>query len=340
MQLDKVSLFKYFCISIILMCLNICFLLYNNCYKYVEKNVFCICPKYSNTEYFFNKADLDYLLSQFENNISYEKVQNVAVSNKTQSASVSLIRTNEMYTKVNHLKFLQGSFWNEKLKGTKVIVLNKNLAWQLFGSLNVVGNKIELENKIYEVIGVIDETFYKDKKFLAWIPDEYIKNDIGIEKLYVFQEQYNDITSNNYIENLLFLIDKDINNYYIVDLNKYIENIFYRFQFILFIVIVCSIFSILKTISVKNINLYSLINKLMFLSVCIVIIFVQSNWDYVLQILKEIFNYNMLPKIHYLFMGLKEIYIINCFANILMLIIILIELILVLQHKKYKDINN
>lgn len=320
MQLDKVLLFKYFCISIILMCLNICLLLYNNCYKYVEKNVFCICPKYSNTEYFFNKTDLDYLLSQFENNISYEKVQNITVSNETQSVSVSLIRTNEMYTKVNHLNFLQGSFWNKKLEGTRVIVLNKNLAWQLFGSVNVVGNKIELENKIYEVIGVVDETFYKDKKFLAWIPDEYIKNDIGIEKLYVFQEQYNDITSNNYIENLLFLIDKDINDYYIVDLNKYIENIFYRFQLILSIVIIYFVINILNKIS--SINVF--IKKGLFLIICTLNIFFYVKWDYILGILKEIFNFNILPSFHYLFIGLKELYMINCIVNIFLLIVIII----------------
>lgn len=320
MQLDKVLLFKYFCISIILMCLNICLLLYNNCYKYVEKNVFCICPKYSNTEYFFNKTDLDYLLSQFENNISYEKVQNITVSNETQSVSVSLIRTNEMYTKVNHLNFLQGSFWNKKLEGTRVIVLNKNLAWQLFGSVNVVGNKIELENKIYEVIGVVDETFYKDKKFLAWIPDEYIKNDIGIEKLYVFQEQYNDITSNNYIENLLFLIDKDINDYYIVDLNKYIENIFYRFQLILSIVIIYFVINILNKIS--SINVF--IKKGLFLIICTLNIFFYAKWDYILGILKEIFNFNILPSFHYLFIGLKELYMINCIVNIFLLIVIII----------------
>lgn len=98
------------------------------------------------------------------------------VSFKTNNVYCDIKCGNQNYLKVINRKMKLGQFFNlqQYLKSSKVVVIGRKTAKELFGLLNPVGKFINIKNVIYKVIGVVDKIKYyqgiHDPNFDIYVP--------------------------------------------------------------------------------------------------------------------------------------------------------------------------
>lgn len=91
--------------------------------------------------------------------LTYETQEGAQLQTRYKRVSVELIGTNHAYAAATGYRMRSGGFLTEtaQREGLKHIVLNEAAAQQLFGSHNIVGERAELKEEVYLVVGVISD---------------------------------------------------------------------------------------------------------------------------------------------------------------------------------------
>lgn len=89
--------------------------------------------------------------------ISYAYRKEITIEGMGKKKKATAIQTNSDYKVVYGLVMKTGSFFNESGCSSETVVLNETLAFQLFGSNNVIGQEVKVNEKNYKVIGVAKE---------------------------------------------------------------------------------------------------------------------------------------------------------------------------------------
>lgn len=116
-----------------------------------NENLFFACPQV-NEAVSIEKAD------ETEAKLTYEIVDTVRVK-----AAVNIdarqIGTNHFYNDIMGYAMTSGSFFtlNAQQEKRKVAVLNETLAMESFGTFDIAGNQISLNNEMYVIVGVIKD---------------------------------------------------------------------------------------------------------------------------------------------------------------------------------------
>jgi len=145
----------------------------------------------------------------------------VLISSGTHQVFATALYSCEGFFTVNFTQFTQGTRW----EGFHSIVLNENLAWRLFGSLDVVGRAVELGQTRYTVAGVVGHS----EGYMAWLPQ------VGgaVSSLYMQPAAYNPVNVMADISGANGMFARQgrfPGNYFVVDITRYIEAMFKRVQ--------------------------------------------------------------------------------------------------------------
>ena len=122
-----------------------------------------------------------------------------AFSKNLNRHSFHVMGLDEFYWDVTGLKPLSGMlFGHEEVAGRKLVcVLGADLAKKIFGHENVTGSLLEIENDLYQVIGVLERLGTSDVNHRAFIPITTARDRINFfgpsDKLYLRCHSWDDV---------------------------------------------------------------------------------------------------------------------------------------------------
>ena len=203
--------------------------------KYIGKDVFYITPLLHGAGYYFDLDELDEL------QIACQPTQLAYIS---QGSGLVAYDDFEVYTKIiyyggagfslNNSQFRGGGGWAPGRDNDNVIVINDSLAWQLLGSLDALDKNVYIADDIYTVAGIVWQQSISKEDCYAYLPFAPAFDERVISSVLLQPESYSKLGYYN-IYNWLNIIGKDRRDYYIVDMNRYIENIAIKYKLLLFL---------------------------------------------------------------------------------------------------------
>lgn len=143
---------------------------------------------------------------------------------------VRVIGTNNTYPDFENMKFHSGCYFTGSAAASadRVAVIDEQLAWNVFGSLNAVGNTLQIFNQNFIIAGVVatDKSiigFLSDSGPTAYIPCSTLLGLDETTSINSVQVHNSDgsLSGQNYTEavNLLDKLNKNPDDYYISDLS-------------------------------------------------------------------------------------------------------------------------
>ena len=159
--------------------------------------------------------------------VTYANTYQGEARTKLKEESAVIVETNENYGSFNNGEIVSGAFFNgvQVEKGYSVAVLSTLAAWDFFGTENCVGNQLVINEKPYEVVGVLEKRQEQEKE--VYIPALDKKNPI--EQLTVKLDNSGEMQP---LINTLGYAAKDVE---VTDLNNVKERISQRPKLIVFL---------------------------------------------------------------------------------------------------------
>ncbi|MCL2496935.1 MAG: ABC transporter permease, partial [Clostridiales bacterium] len=235
---------------------------------------------------------------------------------------------------LNNIRFRAGGAWIAGRESGNAVVINDSLAWQLFGSLDAVDKAVNIAGELRMVAGLtVQERVSKDDCF-AYLPFDPIPGHREISGIFLQTANYNKM-SDCPIHTWLEVTGKDRRDYFVTDMNRYVENIAIKYRLLLLLIA-------LYVIAALIINSYKLFkynyarrkNPLRFAAMLfalaaadvffIVILLNGLTFDIwipheaggrLAALLKAVANSGVLPPREYLLENLQELARLNAFAN-------------------------
>jgi len=112
----------------------------------------------------FTKAQID-VLKKEGYFFTYQYSTMKEVSSALRAERCMIMMTNSNYAEITDLKITEGSFFNERQeeKYLNPVIINSNLAWELFGSLDVIGQYLTIDGNQSAIIGLFEENAPAEK---------------------------------------------------------------------------------------------------------------------------------------------------------------------------------
>lgn len=117
---------------------------------------------------YFDVRNLSESTIQKDQFFTYQANSTVEASNKNLPAFRSLVRvTTTDFFKLFDAPFLEGTSWtkSQDVSGDSVVVISSRIKHLLFGNQSAIGETIELNQKKYNVVGVLDQWSIRPKFF-------------------------------------------------------------------------------------------------------------------------------------------------------------------------------
>lgn len=185
--------------------------------------------------------------------------------------NINIIGTNSMYINFNKLDFGSGCFFTKKaeLHNQQVVIIDEALAWEVFGSLEVLGKDLNIFDRDFKIIGVtaakhpIVDILYRPEKPYVYMPINSltkIDKEAKIKALQIRVRASPTVANSpDNILNALKAIGKSPDNYSIYDYRIKRALIKQKHLIIIFIAGLCCIFLIAKYIIKKVKTIYTFI---------------------------------------------------------------------------------
>ena len=140
----------------------------------VGDNLFALSFHNENTD--FSNKDIEYLTRE---NYYFTFAARLEAKGATEimASQVEVIGTNANFASISKLNITSGSFFNDihENKSGYVAVLSSAAAWHFFGNTNCVGNNISINDKPYQVIGVIESSSLHEDNKQIYVPYDSLK---------------------------------------------------------------------------------------------------------------------------------------------------------------------
>ena len=246
--MNRIQLQSIFAFILLILSMSICF--YIAVIGRETENILLM-----NSAEAFSQENIEWVESVNSIEFTYENIQrmNVHFSNKTANSYVSA--TNPSFAFIQNLNIIEGRFFNrEEYKNSSfVCVLDKELAWQLFGDAVINGQKVEVGGYLFDVIGIYDTgnfIFQKSELPYMYIPyytaDEiFEQNKINNLILYASQNEVSLSEVGGTITSGIQKISEDILYF---NISMYANSLMLKFLFILLLIALISIVCFLKEI--------------------------------------------------------------------------------------------
>lgn len=141
----------------------------------------------------------------------------MTLKNDTDSIDVNVTASNQHYDDVNNYKMLSGRWIseNDEARRNRVVVVGIDVAEKLYGTLDVVGEKIIMSGKPFVIIGILEEqgdSMMGSGDEVAFIPfatGQRLMSSVDIRSIYVAAESSEDV--NTAMQSLEDYMDKKTN---------------------------------------------------------------------------------------------------------------------------------
>jgi len=112
----------------------------------------------------------------------------------------TLLGIDQYYWDVTTVDAVRGEFFGQKAVQQRqpICVLGTLLAQRIFGTDDVVGQRIQIRESLYEIVGILGGRSAEDRKECAYIPYTTIKDrvtELAPPKLYVRSKTWDDVAS-------------------------------------------------------------------------------------------------------------------------------------------------
>jgi len=284
LKIQRLTTAQAFNLALLLSCLFLCLIFYIKSKTWGGEDIIYIAPVFNSEGNYFSQRDIEQLGEILSDGLlSYERIDNDAVKAGNKSAYGKSIYTNHSYFEMNNINFIYGGGWPESYESARVVVLSEALAWELFGSLNVVGNFVEIDNADYEICGVSAQSNPESGGFL-WLPFENSES-AGFSGVYLKDGKYNKLGSVLKVQEALGEIGKLQRDYHITDMNQYRSNMLLRLIItvlaLLSFAVMHMAFKIFSEIETANKKFFLIANGVLIviLGMCIAVIvpFIKAN---------------------------------------------------------------
>ncbi|MDP4181850.1 MAG: ABC transporter permease [Bacillota bacterium] len=162
--------------------------------------------------------------------MSYISELDTFVEANNRSFPVNACLTDNSFSLFSDINIVKGSFFNESTSenGFNAALISEDLAEKLYGSYDIIGNKIELFNEKYKITGI-----YRNNKSII----SFLSSD-GVDRIYIPFKSYSAFKdlpvktvffSSEELENTAFR-DNYIRNMFGIDNNLYKINDYYSNQ--------------------------------------------------------------------------------------------------------------
>jgi hypothetical protein len=246
-----------------------------------EMNKVSVTVKNKTPNLMFTLSDMDKLKEQLgTEQLAYYALTNATIEDNNQYYSTKISGVNPYYRSFIDFNMIRGSFFTYKGNQCKyVVVIDANLAWDMFNSVDIIGKEIELYGKKFEIVGVYEkynllddrsneniiERFTNDGLSNIYMPvNTLMENnpDILIDTVFIKIGSENIVGENeNRIGDALQSIGKWIPNYKIVDFNKNKVLLEQKPKMILFILALIIVLIIVAFIKIEIVKLYGIIKR-------------------------------------------------------------------------------
>jgi len=294
--------------------------------RYFAKDTIFIAPLLNESHLHWSMDDINYLKWRFINySISAESRGSIAIASSTHETATTVVYTCEAYFAIHFMQFIKGNRWQED---ANAIVLNEALAWRLFGSINIIGMTVDMNDTAYTIVGIVRQGPRGTGDYLAWKPQATSPTPLPITALYILAHNYNLVDSAIHTQEMLSLQFKNPANYAIIDINRYIEAIGIRGRILLYIlwlsvlILLMRIFMYIKNKKLRN--MIKLTPLLLGILLALYVLFTGINdimyWlpnmaDPNSSVLSSITNIGILPPEGYLSFGLRRLAHFNRIGN-------------------------
>jgi len=216
--------------------------------RYFAKDTIFIAPLLNESHLHLNMDNVDALERQFISySFSAESRRSLAISSSTQTALSTVVYTDTVYFSIHFMEFSDGSHRQDG----SVIIINEALAWRLFGSGDIIGLTVEINQLPYTVTGVVRQDSRGRGEYMAWIPREASPASLPVTALYIRAHSYNMVDVEVETRRMLTNLYRNPASYAIVDINRYVEAISIRSRVLMYTVWVYVILLLIRLVIAK-----------------------------------------------------------------------------------------
>jgi len=235
-RIDKLAVYGWLNIAVLLTALLSGFIISSAAEKYIAKEVFYIAPMLHGQKYFFSPDDLEELKEAYKPaKLSYLDIGSGYISYENWEIHCKIVYAGGPSFYLNNTHFIVGNAIDDAEENEHDIVINESLAWQLFGSLAALDKNVDIDGSTYTIVGVAAQKKVEKADCLAYLPFAPAYNEKVISSVLLQPQNYNKLGYYN-INNWLYTIGKDERDYYIVDLDSYVESITLKNKILLLLI--------------------------------------------------------------------------------------------------------
>lgn len=150
--------------------------------------------------------------------ISYAYREEVTIQGMGKEKKAIAIQTNSDYKVVYGLAMQTGNFFNESNCNSESVVLNENLAFQLFGDSHIIGEEVKVNGRRFKILGIAKEQ-YKNEGAIVYIRDsvEEEKESVYVKEIGIYSYINQRLVNYEKIEQILQKLDKVKDEYRIIE---------------------------------------------------------------------------------------------------------------------------
>ena len=196
----------------------------------IPRDTVIIAPVRHDASFMFDSENAEKWANSYDGFVATENVSIQVLANQASMGFVQMSAVSNDYFRIMQLPFVSGS--PQLMVDGRGIVLCMNMAWALFGSVDVVGLMVQIAGVDYSVAGVVESVAGNvvNTDGFAWITGD-VSGVAGI--IYVSPANYIPLSARLDTERLLSYLNLQADLFSITDGNSYVDSIALRGQFLL-----------------------------------------------------------------------------------------------------------
>jgi len=150
--------------------------------------------------------------------ISYVYREEITIEGMGKKKKATVIQTNSDYKVAYGLIMQAGNFFNESGGSSESVVLNETLAFELFGSDNIIGEEVKVNGKNFKVLGVAKE-IQKNEGASLYIQDleDEVEKSVYVEEIRIYSYTEQNLLNHEKMQRILQSLNKEKEAYEIIE---------------------------------------------------------------------------------------------------------------------------
>jgi len=210
--------------------------------RHIRQGVIVVLPIVNEPGHMFAQSSVEDNTMGFNGWVELEHLSNMWVENDSVMAFANVSTTGLDYFQMVFMHFSDGGPWLDDTE--KRAIVCEELAWALFGSVDVVGLTMRIGGELYTISGVAQDVGPATADGFAWIPRGSTAQNGNI--LYLRQYSYNPITAHLAADEILTAMHRRPQNYTITDMNIFLNSMALRGRVLLALISLFILFFAVK----------------------------------------------------------------------------------------------